>query len=76
MDHEFGSTQLREYQVGWDWFSIQLDKGRELMFYQIRHKDGKVDPYSSGSIIFHDGTYHHLPRNIQIQVLETSKSKR
>ena len=25
MDHEFGSNQLREDQVGWDWFSIQLD---------------------------------------------------
>jgi predicted secreted hydrolase len=33
MDHEFGSTQLREYQVGWDWFSLQLDKGMELMLY-------------------------------------------
>src|SRR5262249_44981445 len=27
MDHEFGSNQLREDQVGWDWFSIQLDNG-------------------------------------------------
>ncbi len=26
MDHEFGSNQLRSDQVGWDWFSIQLDK--------------------------------------------------
>ena len=41
MDHEFGSSQLREYQVGWDWFSIQLENRLELMFYQIRHKDGE-----------------------------------
>ncbi len=25
MDHEFGSNQLQSYQVGWDWFSIQME---------------------------------------------------
>jgi predicted secreted hydrolase len=77
MDHEFGSTQLREYQVGWDWFSLQLDKGMELMLYQIRQKDGKIDPYSSGTIIFRDGTYHHLPsKEFQIEVLKQWKSQK
>ena len=75
MDHEFGSAQLREYQVGWDWFSIQLFNRTELMFYQIRHKDGKIDPYSSGTIIFPDGTYQHLPKKqFQIDVLDHWKS--
>jgi predicted secreted hydrolase len=77
MDHEFGSSQLREYQVGWDWFSIQLDNRVELMFYQIRHKDGKIDPYSSGTIIFPDGTYQHLPKKeFQIEVLDRWKSSK
>ena len=77
MDHEFGSSQLREYQVGWDWFSIQLDKGVELMFYQIRHKDGKIDPYSSGTIIFPDGTYQHLlMKEFQIEVLNHRRSSK
>jgi predicted secreted hydrolase len=77
MDHEFGSTQLREYQVGWDWFSLQLDKGMELMLYQIRQKDGRIDPYSSGTIIFHDGTYHPLhKKEFQIDVLKQWKSQR
>jgi predicted secreted hydrolase len=77
MDHEFGSTQLREYQVGWDWFSIQLDNGTELMLYQIRHKDGNIDPYSSGTIIFHNGTYHHLPKKeFQIEVLDKWRSQK
>ena len=75
MDHEFGSSQLREYQVGWDWFSIQLENRMELMFYQIRQRDGKIDPYSSGTIIFPDGTYQHLPKNeFQIEVLDHWKS--
>jgi len=77
MDHEFGSTQLREYQVGWDWFSLQLDKGPELMFYQMRQKDGKIDPYSSGTIILHDGTNQHLPKkDFQIEVLKQWKSQK
>jgi predicted secreted hydrolase len=77
MDHEFGSSQLREYQVGWDWFSIQLDNRAELMFYQIRHRDGKIDPYSSGTIIFPDGTYQHLLRSeFQIEVLDHWKSSK
>jgi len=75
MDHEFGSSQLREYQAGWDWFSIQLANGMELMFYQIRWKDGKVDPYSSGTIILPDGRYQYLAKNeFQIEVLDQWKS--
>jgi predicted secreted hydrolase len=75
MDHEFGSSQLREYQAGWDWFSIQLANNMELMFYQIRWKDGKLDPYSSGTIIFPNGTHQHLTKNeFQIEVLDRWKS--
>jgi len=75
MDHEFGSNQLREYQVGWDWFSIQLDNGCDLMFYQIRHQDGKTDPHSSGTIIFPDGRYQHLAKkDFQIDLLDQWKS--
>ena len=50
MDHEFGSNQLGEDQVGWDWFSIQLDNNTELMLYLMRRKNGSVDPYSSGTL--------------------------
>ena len=75
MDHEFGSTQLREYQVGWDWFSIQLENRIELMFYQIRHRDGKIDPHSSGTIIFANGSSEHLPlKEFQIDSLAQWKS--
>jgi len=77
MDHEFGSNQLREYQVGWDWFSIQLDNHIDLMFYQIRHKDGKIDPYSSGTVIFSDGRNQYLTINdFHIEVLNQWKSQK
>jgi predicted secreted hydrolase len=63
MDHEFGSSQLREYQQGWDWFSIQLDNETELMLYVIRRADGTPDVTSSGSFITDTGRVIHIRRN-------------
>jgi predicted secreted hydrolase len=75
MDHEFGSNQLREDQVGWDWFSIQLDNQTELMLYLMRRKDGSVDPYSSGTLVGADGVARHLlNQDYRIHVLERWKS--
>jgi len=75
MDHEFGSNQLREDQVGWDWFSIQLDNQTELMLYLIRRKDGSPDPYSSGTLVKADGTTKHLTlKDFQVIALNRWKS--
>ena len=75
MDHEFGSNQLREDQVGWDWFSLQLDDQTEIMLYLIRRKDGSPDPYSSGTLVKADGTTKHLRLDdFQIEILERWKS--
>ena len=51
MDHEFSSSQLAPYQAGWDWFSLQLDDGHDLMIYVLRHQDGSPDPFSSGTLV-------------------------
>ena len=70
MDHEFGSNQLGQDQVGWDWFSIQLDDRTELMLYLMRRKDGTVDPYSSGTLVQADGSTRHLKLNdYRVEVL-------
>lgn len=75
MDHEFGSNQLGEDQVGWDWFSIQLDNKTEIMLYLMRRKDGSADPYSSGTLVYEDGTTRHLAlSDFRIEVLERWKS--
>jgi predicted secreted hydrolase len=60
MDHEFGSADLDKDLVGWDWFCLQLDDQRELMFYRLRRADGSADPASSGTLIDRDGRGHHL----------------
>jgi len=77
MDHEFGSAQLRKYQIGWDWFGIQLENGVDLMIYQIRHQDGKIDPYSSGTIILQDGIHYALLlKEFQVQSLGRWRSRK
>jgi predicted secreted hydrolase len=60
MDHEFSSGGLGEGLAGWDWFSVQLDDGRELMLYQMRRADGTPEPHSSGTLIARDGRTTHL----------------
>ena len=62
MDHEWFTHQLDPDQRGWDWFSVQLDDGTELMLFQIRRMDGSVDPYSAGTFIARDGRATHLRR--------------
>ncbi|HYM80677.1 MAG TPA: lipocalin-like domain-containing protein [Candidatus Limnocylindria bacterium] len=62
MDHEFSSDAMSPTQVGWDWFSLQLDDGRELMLYRLRLRDGGVEPASSGTWIERDGAARHLAR--------------
>ena len=44
MDHEFGTSFLEPEQIGWDWFSLQLDDGRDLMIFQLRRADGSSRP--------------------------------
>ncbi|HCQ97785.1 MAG TPA: carotenoid 1,2-hydratase [Acidobacteria bacterium] len=49
MDHEFGTTFLEPSQVGWDWFSLQLDDGSDLMVFRIRRDDGGRDSPLAGT---------------------------
>ena len=55
-DHEWASNQLAAHQKGWDWFSLQLNDGTELMLFQIRTDDDKQDPHSAGTFVFEDGS--------------------
>ena len=59
-DHEWGTSQLGDGVAGWDWFSLRLDDGSELMVYRLRREDGSPDPYSSGTFVRPDGTTRRL----------------
>lgn len=77
MDREFGTWTPTENQKGWDWFSIQLDNGGELMCYQLRDGDGRVSPYSSGSHVDADGGCTRLSaKDFEIKPIGVWKSSK
>lgn len=75
LDREWSTSALSSEESGWDWFSLQLSDGRDLMLYQLRLKNGGIAPHSSGSVIDRDGTVHTLSVNdFKIDVLDHWKS--
>jgi predicted secreted hydrolase len=71
LDREWSTSALGPEQEGWDWFSLQLDDGTDIMYYQLRHKDGRPDPHSRGSALLADGTRVDLsPKNIELRPLD------
>lgn len=76
-DHEWGTSQLGAGVVGWDWFALQLEDGRELALYALRRTDGMPSEFSSGTLVEADGTTRHLARgDFTIEALATWKSPR
>lgn len=55
LDREWSTSALGSEQSGWDWFALQLDDDRDVMFYRLRRKDGSVDPHSKGVLVATDG---------------------
>jgi predicted secreted hydrolase len=70
MDHEFGSADLAEGLIGWDWFSVQLANNREVMAYWLRQANGDFASSSSGTIVQEDGTPIFLSREDMHVVVE------
>ncbi len=76
MDHEFGSSILHGDQAGWDWFSIQLDDGTDLMLFHLKKKDGSFErPF--GTLVGKDGASTDLhAQSIAIRQTNTWTSAR
>jgi predicted secreted hydrolase len=62
MDREFGTWRTTEKQKGWDWFSLQLSTGAELMVYHIRDAENRPSEFSSGTFVDAEGRATHLTR--------------
>jgi predicted secreted hydrolase len=77
MDREWSTSALAAGVEGWDWFAVQLDDGRELMFYLLRRRDGTPDPFSAGTLVEADGTTRALVlRDIRVETLAYWRSPR
>ena len=60
LDREWSTSALSEGQVGWDWFSLQLSDGTELMVYDLRQADGTPSAESEGVWVGTDGAVTRL----------------
>ena len=71
LDREWSSQPLATSQTGWDWFSLHLDRGAQLMLFRVRQKDS--DGYLTGTWIDaqgHTQTLHNS--DIQLTPLTTT----
>lgn len=61
-DREVFTGTLTGQRVGWDWASLQLDDGRDLMVFELRRGDGTVD-FGRGTLVDADGGVTLLTRD-------------
>jgi len=72
MDREWSTSALSDDQEGWDWFALQLDDGRDVMYYQLRNQDGSASRYTDGLIVGPGGETTRIdPGDAQLEVLDT-----
>ena len=76
-DREWSTSALGADQVGWDWFALQLDDGRDLMAYSMRLAGGGTDRTSHGLLVAADGSSRHLSADdFEIEVAKRWTSPR
>jgi predicted secreted hydrolase len=72
LDREWSTSALGPDQVGWDWFSLQLDDDRDLMYYQLRNEDGSASRFSEGTLVAPNGSTQKIGRtDVTLDVLDT-----
>ena len=75
MDREWSTSALSDEQSGWDWFALQFSDNSELMFYQLRRKDGLPDNNSSSSFVQSDNSKIPLKvKDVTIKILDKWES--
>ncbi|NNE71278.1 MAG: carotenoid 1,2-hydratase, partial [Rhodothermales bacterium] len=73
-DREWSTSLLSEDQEGWDWFSLQLDSGEDLMYFRLR---SDIQDYVDGSLVATDGSRVDLdPDGIGLEVTDSWQSPR
>lgn len=58
MDHQWGDFDISEFK-GWDWWSMQLDDGREIMLFTFRDWEGELVS-QAGTLVAPDGSLTQL----------------
>lgn len=75
MDHEWGSGFVAREAAGWDWVSVQLDDGQDLMVAQVRTDQGLAGSF--GVLVAPDGASTLIePAAIALEPLGSWRSPR
>jgi predicted secreted hydrolase len=75
LDREWSTSALGREQSGWDWFALQFEDGRDLMFYRLRDLEGGMDPHSEGVLVDTNGRYQRIDhKQVVLSALEHWKS--
>lgn len=71
LDREWSSAQLSDEHIGWDWFALQLSDGRDIMYYQLRPREGEATDFNLGTLVASDGAYSGLDTaDVSIEALD------
>jgi len=71
LDREWSTSALDDNTAGWDWFSLQLSDNVEIMFYQLRQKDGTSAIVSQGTYVDAQGKTQVIAKDdVKIDVLD------
>jgi predicted secreted hydrolase len=74
MDHEYGTMKVAPGSKGWDWFSLQLNDGTDIMIYMIKDKN-EVVKESSCTIVSAAGDYKWISfSDIEVKATSTWES--
>lgn len=55
LDREWSTSALDDDTEGWDWFSLQFDDWREIMFFKLRQKETGGTTFAKGTYVDADG---------------------
>ncbi len=76
MDREWSNASLGRNELGWNWFSIQLNNNSEIMFYQFHGKKNTNNKFDQGAIILENGKSEKLKsEDVKIEVTGYWQSK-
>lgn len=76
-DHEWSSSALKADQSGWDWFSLRLSNGADLMVFRLRHRRDAGRDFYSGTYVSPAGDSVRLADGqIQMRALDHWTSDR
>ncbi len=73
MDREWSTSLLGKDQEGWDWFSLHLDDGRDLMYFTVRSTSSDASHYVDGALIDAGGQKKEVS-DVTLEVLDTWES--